>query len=159
MQPGAPLRRLCCRFFRDALGIGCGFGVGYALQMMPDFFGDFDSDRTGVCLLFGYAKPRKKVNDGFGLDLEFAGEFIDADLGCVTHASLGTFLFLLFRRSLRFCGCSGRGGGLGGRFFGIGFRFGSGLGLGFGPRLGAGLAGGLRLGCGAGFCGRSICAF
>ena len=66
---------------------------------MADLFGDFDGDRTGVGLLFGYAKSRKKVNDGLSLDLEFAGEFIDADLGCVTHASLGTFLFLLFRRS------------------------------------------------------------
>ena len=87
---------------------------------MTNFLCDVDGNRTGVRLLFGNAKSRKKVNDGFGFDLEFAGELVDADLGCVTHASLGTFLFLLFRGSLRLRGCSGRGGSLGGRFFGIG---------------------------------------
>lgn len=92
--------------------------------MVADFFGSFDGDRTGVGLSFGYAKSRKKVNNGLSLDLEFAGEFIDADLGCVTHASLGTFLFLLLRGSVGFRRCSGRGGSLGGRFFGIGFCFG-----------------------------------
>jgi len=65
-------------------------------KLVPDLFRNFDGDRTGVCFLFRYAKPRKKVNNGLSLDLEFAGEFIDADLGCVTHASLGTFLFLRF---------------------------------------------------------------
>ncbi len=85
--------------------------------------------------------PGKKVNDGLSFDLEFTGEFINADLGCVTHASLGTFLFLLFHRSLRFRGGSGRGGSLGGRFFGIGFRFGGGLRLGFGPGFGASFTG------------------
>jgi len=34
-----------------------------------------------MSFLFGYAKPGEKVNDGFGLNLELAGEFIDADLG------------------------------------------------------------------------------
>ena len=108
--------------------------------MVPDLFRNFDGDRTGVCFLFRYAKSRKKVNDGFSLDLEFAGELIDTDLGCVTHASLGTFLFLLFRWSLRFRGGSGRGGSLSGRIFGFGFCFGGGFRLGFGPGLGARLA-------------------
>ncbi len=134
MQRGPLLRGSCRRFFRRALRAGCCFGVGNTLQVVPDFFRNFDRDGTGVRFLFRYAKPRKKVNDGFSFDLEFAGEFIDADLGCVTHASLGTFLFLLFHRSLRFRGGSGRGGSLGGRFFGIGFGFGGGLrpGLGLG---------------------------
>jgi len=68
--------------------------------MMADLFGGFDGDRTGMRFLFGYAKPRKKVNDGFGLDLEFAGEFINTDLRCVTHTSLRAFLFLLLRRGV-----------------------------------------------------------
>jgi len=53
-----------------------------------------------MCFLFGYAKPGQEVNDGFGLDLELTGEFIDAYLRCVTHASLRTFLFLLLRRGI-----------------------------------------------------------
>jgi hypothetical protein len=51
--------------------------------------------------LFGYAVTREQVNNGFRLDLKLAREFIDADLGCVTHASLRTFLFLLLRRIVR----------------------------------------------------------
>jgi len=141
VQHGPPLRGSCRRFFRGALRAGCCFGVGNTLQVVPDFFCNFDRDGTGVGFLFGYAKPRKKVNDGLSFDLEFTGEFINADLGCVTHASLGTFLFLLFHRSLRFRGGSGRGGSLGGRFFGIGFRFGGGLRLGFGPGFGASFTG------------------
>jgi hypothetical protein len=53
-----------------------------------------------MCFLFGYAKTSQEVNDGFGLDLELTGEFIDADLGCVTHASLRALLFLLIRRGI-----------------------------------------------------------
>lgn len=89
--------------------------------MIANFSSNFFGDRTGVGLFFGYAKSRKKVNNGFCLDLEFAGEFINADLGCVTHASLGTFLFLLFRGSVGFRRGSGRGGSLGGGFFSIRF--------------------------------------
>jgi len=37
-------------------------------------------------LLFRYAVPRQQVNDGFGLDLEFAGQFVDSDLIYVGHA-------------------------------------------------------------------------
>jgi hypothetical protein len=38
-------------------------------------------------LFFRYAVPGQKVNDGLGLDLEFAGQFVDSDLICVSHAS------------------------------------------------------------------------
>jgi len=48
--------------------------------MMANFFGDFDGDRAGVSLLFGDTKAGQEVNDGLSLDLEFAGEFVDADL-------------------------------------------------------------------------------
>ena len=132
MQRGAPLRCLGRCFFRGALGLGGSFSVGDALQVLPDFFRNIGGDGTGMRFLFGNAESRKKVDDGFGLDLEFAGELVDADLGCVTHAALGTFLFLLFRRSLRFRGRSSRGGSLGGRFFGFGYFFGGRLGRGFG---------------------------
>jgi len=75
------------RFFRGAFGFGGGFGVGDALQMPLHLLGDIGGNRTRVGLLFGYAKTRQQVNDGFRLDLELAREFINADLGCVAHAS------------------------------------------------------------------------
>jgi hypothetical protein len=43
--------------------------------------------------LFRYAKTRQEVNYGFRLDLELTGEFIDADLRCVAHASYELFSF------------------------------------------------------------------
>jgi len=60
MKSGTSECRLGCRFFRDALGFRGGFSVSNTLQMMPDFFRNFDGDRTGVRLLFRYAKSRKK---------------------------------------------------------------------------------------------------
>lgn len=96
--------------------------------MVADLFGNFNGDRTGVGLFLGYAKSRKEVNNSLCFDLEFAGKLIDAYLGCVTHASLGTFLFLLLGGSVGFRRCSGRGGSLGGRFFSVGFGFGGRLG-------------------------------
>jgi hypothetical protein len=38
-----------------------------------------------VCLLFRNAVTRKKVNDRFGLDLEFPGQLINPDLVCVAQ--------------------------------------------------------------------------
>jgi hypothetical protein len=55
--------------------------------MVLNLFRNVGRDRTGVRFLFGNAKTRQKVNDGFRLDLEFARELIDADLICVAHAS------------------------------------------------------------------------
>ena len=54
-----------------------------------------------MCFLFGYAITRQQVNNSLGFDLQLSREFIDADLGRVTHASLRTFLFLLLRRFIR----------------------------------------------------------
>jgi hypothetical protein len=55
--------------------------------MLLNFFRHVGGDRAGVRLLLGYSKTRQKINNGFRLDLEFAREFIDADLICVAHAS------------------------------------------------------------------------
>jgi len=81
------LRGLGGRFFRGSFGFGGSFRVGGALQMALHFFGDIGGDRTRVGLLFGYAKARQKVNDGFRLDLQLARQLVNADLGCVAHAS------------------------------------------------------------------------
>ena len=37
-------------------------------------------------LFFGNPICGQKVNDGLGLDLEFAGQLVDSDLICVGHA-------------------------------------------------------------------------
>ncbi len=65
MLAGSPQRSLGRCFLRGAFRIGSCLGVSDIFQMMADFFGSFDGDRTGVSLFLGYAKSRKKVNDGF----------------------------------------------------------------------------------------------
>jgi hypothetical protein len=77
----------CGRFLRGTVGFGGGFGIRHALQVMLNLFRHIGGNRTGVRFLFGNAKTGQKVNDGFRLDLEFAREFINADLICVAHAS------------------------------------------------------------------------
>ena len=57
------------------------------LQLASHLVGDVERNGTGVRFLLGYAKAREKVNDGLGLDLEFTGEFVNSDLGGVTHTS------------------------------------------------------------------------
>ncbi len=37
-------------------------------------------------LFFRDAVPRQEVNNGLGLDLEFAGQLVNSDLICVVHA-------------------------------------------------------------------------
>ena len=72
-----------------------------------------------MSFFLGYAETWQKVNNSLGLHLEFTGEFINADLGCVTHTALGVFLFLLFRRSFFRC-FSRRRVRLRGGFLGLG---------------------------------------
>ena len=80
-----------CSLGRRFLGFAVGFGgclsIGDILQMMTNFFSNFDGDRAGMSFFLGYAETRQKVNNRFGLHLEFTGEFIDTDLGCVTHTA------------------------------------------------------------------------
>ncbi len=62
--------------------------------MFPDLFRDSEIKRTRVGLLFFKAQVRQIVEDGFGLDLEFAGQLVDADLiGVRRHRLLTLFLF------------------------------------------------------------------
>jgi hypothetical protein len=59
--------------------------------------------------LFAYTEARQKINDRFGLDLQLASQFINADLRCVSHTSLRILLFLLILGSMVPVGVSGRG--------------------------------------------------
>ena len=51
-----------CSLRRGFLGFAIGFGgclsIGDTLQMMTNFFGNFDGDRAGMSLFLGYAKTR-----------------------------------------------------------------------------------------------------
>jgi hypothetical protein len=73
-------------------------------------------------LLLGNAKACQQVNDGLRLDLKLSGQFVYADLGCVTHTSLRTFLFPLFLRRMIFCGFSRRRVSLRGGLLASGLR-------------------------------------
>jgi hypothetical protein len=61
------------------------FGVRYALQVLADFFSDLHGNGAGVRLLFGDAVAWQQVDDRFGLDLQFARQFVNPDLICVSH--------------------------------------------------------------------------
>ena len=105
---------LGCRFPSKLLGRGCrlggGVGVGLASNGTPNVFGHIHRNRTGVGLLFRDSEARQKVDDGLGLDFQFAGQLIDSDLIRVAAHALrfGTpvlrklrmrFVVFLFRRS------------------------------------------------------------
>jgi len=63
-----------------------GFLFGHALNLFAHFLRDVLGNRARVRLFFRYAIPRQQVNDGFRLDLQFAGQFVDSDLIYVGHA-------------------------------------------------------------------------
>jgi len=54
--------------------------------MLADFYRDILGDGTRVRLLFGDAVTGEQVNNGFGLDLQLAGQLVDSDLIDVGHA-------------------------------------------------------------------------
>jgi hypothetical protein len=81
------LRNLGRRFSGFAIGFSGSLSIGDTLQVMTNFFSNFLGDRAGMSFFLGYAETRQKVNNGLGLHLEFTGEFINADLGCVTHTA------------------------------------------------------------------------
>ena len=39
--------------------------------------------------LFGEAEAGQEINDGFGLNLEFSGQFVNPDLVYISHALSG----------------------------------------------------------------------
>jgi len=73
-------------FFRFGGRFRLRFLFGNSLNLFAHFLSDVGRDRARVRLLFRDAVPRQQVNDGFGFDLEFAGQFVDSDLIYVGHA-------------------------------------------------------------------------
>jgi hypothetical protein len=62
------------------------FLLGGALNLLAHFLRDIHRNRARVRLLFRDAIAGQQVNNGFGLDLEFSGQFVDSDLIYVGHA-------------------------------------------------------------------------
>ena len=107
-----------CRFLSLFLCLGSSFrlslGIRDSVNLLAHFLRDIRRNRTGVRFLFRDTKSGQKINNGFGLDLQLAGQFVDSDLICVAHAlrsllrlglfRMARFTFILcrcrFRRSL-----------------------------------------------------------
>jgi len=76
-------------FFRGGSSLLGSFrsnlGRSELLKVFANLFRGFDVNRTGVRLLFGDAYLRQVIEDYPGLDLEFAGQFVNADLVRIRH--------------------------------------------------------------------------
>jgi len=91
------LRRRVFRFFlRLSSCFGVRFFFGHALNLFAHFLRDVSGNGARVRLLFRYAIPRQQVNDGFRLDLQFTGQFVDSDLIYVGHALRSRLRLRLF---------------------------------------------------------------
>jgi hypothetical protein len=62
------------------------FFLGGSLNLFAHLLRDVLRDGARVRLFFRDAIPRQQVNDGFRLDLQFAGQFVNSDLIYVGHA-------------------------------------------------------------------------
>jgi hypothetical protein len=63
------------------------FFLSGTLNLLAHFLSDVLRNRARVRLLFRNSIPGQQINDGFRLDLEFAGQLVDSDLIYVGHAS------------------------------------------------------------------------
>jgi hypothetical protein len=82
-RPGACLGRgfLGLRL-RLGLRLGCGVGLGSPRDVPANLYGHVFRDRARVRLLFRDSVARQKIDDGFGLHFQFAGQFVNTDLIC-----------------------------------------------------------------------------
>jgi hypothetical protein len=84
-------------FFCFGSGFRLRFGFGDSLNLLAHFFCHIGRNRARMGLLFRDAIPGQKVNDGFGLDLQLAGQLINSDLIRVGHALRSELRLLTFR--------------------------------------------------------------
>ena len=85
----SPLTSGSCGSFLGSLfsrSVRFGRSVSFGLDGAAHFFSDVHRDGTRVSFLFRYAEAGQKVNDGLGLDFEFAGQLVDSYLIGVGHA-------------------------------------------------------------------------
>jgi len=79
-------RSFPCHFLHFSGCFGLSFCLRNALNLLANLLGHVDWNGTRVRLFFRDTESGQKVNDGFGLDLQFAGQFVDPDLIRVAHA-------------------------------------------------------------------------
>jgi len=99
-QPRSLRRRFLRLFFRFGSRFRLRFFFGGTLNLLAHLFRNVRGDRARVRLLFRDAIPRQQVNDGFRLDLEFAGQLVYSDLIYVGHALRSELRLRLFRLRL-----------------------------------------------------------
>ncbi len=100
-------RRLDGSFLRGFLGGRCrafgrSFSIRYFMEVFANLFCGIELNRARVSLLLGDPGLGQIVNDGLGLDLEFAGQFVDANLIGFAH-SPRKLRFALGRRAGLLC--------------------------------------------------------
>jgi len=75
------------RFFvRFGSSLSLSFGFGNPLNFLSYLLRNVGGNRTRVRLFLCDAETGQKVNDRFGLDLQFTGQFVDSNLIHVAHA-------------------------------------------------------------------------
>jgi hypothetical protein len=79
-------RGILCFFLRFGSRFRLRFLFGGSLDFFAHLLRDIGRNRARVRLLFRDAIAGQQVNNGFGLDLEFSGQFVDSDLIYVGHA-------------------------------------------------------------------------
>jgi hypothetical protein len=94
--------------FRGLFGHGFLLGRGFLFSSVPEVLahslGCVDVDRTRMRFFLGNAGLRQIINNCLGLDLEFARQFVDADLIRFCHCPPGLLLATFFRLFLGFRG-------------------------------------------------------
>jgi hypothetical protein len=70
-----------------------GFLFGERAKVFAHFYRGFYFDRTGVRFFLGNAGLGQIIDDGLGLDLELASQFVDSDLIRIGHCPPGRLLF------------------------------------------------------------------
>lgn len=69
-----------------------GFRFGEGVKMLAHFYSGFYIDRAGMRFFLGNAGLGQIINDGLGLDLELARQFVDSDLIRIGHCPPGRLL-------------------------------------------------------------------
>jgi hypothetical protein len=82
--------------FRRLISYGLLFGFrlrfGEGAKMLAHLYRGFYLDRAGMRFFLGNAGLGQIVDDGLGLDLEFARQFVDSDLIRIGHCPPGRLL-------------------------------------------------------------------
>jgi hypothetical protein len=95
-HPSGLCRSFLCFLLRLRGRFRLSFGFRDSLNCLANFLGYVDGNRARVRFFLGDTKTRQKVNDRFGLDLQFTGQFVDSDLIRVGHSSFALLRLCFF---------------------------------------------------------------